>query len=105
MGQRPVGIQADQLIAIAHWASSESKLPVSVRAEGRRLGVGATVAAAMAPEAIQGLHVEGGFDSLRQVLNEDLSVDKTPELFCFGLLETCDLPVIRRAIPSLAEKK
>ena len=105
VGQRPVGIQADQLIAIARWASSESKLPVSVRAEGRRLGVGATVAAAMAPETIQGLHVEGGFESLRQVLNEDLSVDKTPELFCFGLLETCDLPVIRRAIPSLAEKK
>lgn len=105
VGQRPVGIQADQVIAVARWANSESKLPVSVRAEGRRLGVGATIAAALAPEAIQGLHVEGGFGSLRQVLNEDLSVDKTPELFCFGLLETCDLPVIRRAIPSLVEKK
>lgn len=104
VGQRPVGIQADQIVAVARWAGSESKLPVTVRAEGRRVGVGATVAAALAPEAIQGLHVEGGFDSLRQVLNEDLSVDKTPELFCFGLLETCDLPVIRRAIPSLAVK-
>ena len=105
VGQRPVGIQADQIVAVARWASRESKLPVTVRAEGRRLGVGATIAAALAPEAIQGLHVEGGFESLRQVLNEDLSVDKTPELFCFGLLETCDLPVIRRAIPSLANVK
>ena len=36
--------------------------------------------------------------SLKEVITKNLSPDKTPELFCFGLLEEFDIPQIEGMI-------
>jgi hypothetical protein len=68
--------------------------PVSVTATGPRTSLAALVAAAVETKSIASLHFDGAFKSLREVITRDLTVDKTPELFCFGLLEEFDIPQI-----------
>ncbi|MEZ6068629.1 MAG: hypothetical protein R3B90_23605, partial [Planctomycetaceae bacterium] len=94
VGERPLGIQAGQLRAIArHWNAVDEK-PVEVHAIGRRLGLASLIAAATEPQAIASVDITGGFESLRQVIEENLPVNEAPELFCFGLLAEFDIPRI-----------
>ena len=99
VGERPLGIQVDQIRAIARLASSvNGGKPVELFAVGRRLGLAATAAAALEPETIGKLTVEGGMMSLREVIEGNVAVNQEPELFCFGLLATCDIPSMEALI-------
>ncbi|MBN1422096.1 MAG: hypothetical protein JXP34_25205, partial [Planctomycetes bacterium] len=93
IGDRPLGIQASQIAAIARWLASERGAdPVTVIAEGPRTGLIALVAAALEDKAIAGVETRGALGSLREVIEKDWTVDEKPELFCFGLLESFDIP-------------
>jgi hypothetical protein len=93
VGERPLGIQADQVRAVCRFLRAEhARLPLEVHALGRRTALAALVAAALEPEAITGLELHGSFGTLREVLEENLAVNDAPELFCFGLLPVCDVP-------------
>jgi hypothetical protein len=59
---------------------------------GPRSSLFSLVAAALEPDAIAGLDAHNAMSSLKEVIGQDLSVDKFPELFCFGLLEEFDIP-------------
>jgi hypothetical protein len=87
-GDRPLGIQAGQIAAIARWAGS----PVTVSAVGPRASLVALVAAALEEKAIAGLELKKPYGSLKEILESGMGVDKAPELFCFGLLESFDIP-------------
>jgi dienelactone hydrolase len=92
VGDRPLGIQASQLTAIARWLKKKNEdQPVKVVAVGPRSSLFALVAAALEPRAIDGVELRGSFGSLREVIETDRTVDKEPELFCFGLLEAFDI--------------
>jgi dienelactone hydrolase len=88
IGDRPLGIQAGQIDAVARWL----KTPVSIEAFGPRSSLIATVAAALNPRAITAVKPHGALSSLKEVIEKNMTVDKTPELFCFGLLESFDIP-------------
>ncbi len=90
IGDRPLGIQASQLTAIASWLHK----PVSVESFGPRSSLIASVAAALKPAAIATVRKHGALSSLKQVFEQNLAADKFPELFCFGLLEAFDIPQI-----------
>jgi len=90
-GDRPLGVQASQVAATARWLESRRAGPVTVVAVGPRASLFALIAAALEP-AIAGLSLRESMGSLREILDQDLSADKTPELFCFGLLEAFDIP-------------
>jgi dienelactone hydrolase len=91
-GDRPLGLQAGQLAAAARWAKGEYKSsPVEVTAIGPRLSTVALVAAAIEPDAIGHLALDGAYGSLKEVIEQNRGVDLTPELFCFGLLEALDV--------------
>lgn len=93
LGERPLGLLAGQIAAVARWAGTERKLgPVSVRSVGPRLSLAALVAAAADNKAIAGYRNSEAYGSLHEILKQNLTVDKTPELFCFGLLESFDIP-------------
>ena len=93
LGERPLGLQAGQIASVARWLATERKLgPVSVHAVGPRTSLGALIAAALDTKAIAGHSTEGAYRSLHQILEQNLGVDKAPELFCFGLLESFDIP-------------
>jgi dienelactone hydrolase len=91
LGDRPLGIQASQVTATARWLESRGAGPVEILADGPRTGLVALVAAALEPKAIAGVTVRKGLSSLKEIIEKDFSTDKTPELFCFGLLETFDI--------------
>lgn len=96
VGERPLGVQASQIRAVARWLNDEQQAgPVYVAALGRRTGLGALIAQALDPQEIAGLHVEKPFVTLRQIINEDLQATDGPELFCFGLLQEFDIPEIK----------
>lgn len=92
VGERPLGIQASQLVAVARWANTELKAgEVSVVAVGPRTSAIALVAAALDDKAIARLELTGAFGSLKEVIERNTGVSAMPELFCFGLLESFDL--------------
>jgi hypothetical protein len=88
VGDRPLGIQASQIAAVARWAKS----PVVVESFGPRTSLVAAVAAALEPKAIAAAKTHGALSSLHDVLRSDMTADKFPELFTFGLLESWDIP-------------
>lgn len=91
IGDRPLGLQASQLGAVARWAREEFKDPVSISAYGRRACLCSLVATALDNKTIRGLKLYGSFASLKQVIEENKSVDQLAEVFCFGLLEAFDI--------------
>ncbi len=92
VGERPLGIQAAQLAAVARWAKQErGHVPVHVVAVGPRSSMAALVAAAVKPNAISGLELLGSLSSLKQLIDDDKTVETLPELFAFGLLRDFDV--------------
>ncbi len=91
VGERPLGIQASQIAAAARWAEAEFKQPVSVAGVGPRASVVALCAAALEPKAVAGLDLHQPMDSLKELIDKGVGVDKMPELFCFGLLRDFDM--------------
>src|SRR5213078_84700 len=95
VGERPLGIQASQLVAVANWADDHHKAqPVTLVASGPRSSLAALVAAAFDPEAIGGVQLHGSMASLKEVIEQNQGVNTAPELFCFGLLEKFDIKQI-----------
>jgi dienelactone hydrolase len=94
VGARPLGVQADQLQAATRWAASQFDEPViQVVAIGPRISLAALIAVAAADkdECPQQLVLHGSLNSLRQIIENNWTVDEFPELFCFGLLKQCDI--------------
>ena len=91
VGQRPLGVQASQVVAVSRWLAQRNGGSVSLYAHGPRTSLIATVAAALEPKAIADLSLNGSFGSLREIVEEKTGADQAPELFCFGLLEQFDI--------------
>ena len=93
VGERPLGLQASQLAAIARWSQRELKSgPVTLVARGPRSSTFSLIAAALEEKAVAGVELHGALGSLKEIIEKDWTVDKTPEMFCFGLLESFDIP-------------
>jgi dienelactone hydrolase len=93
VGERPLGLQAAQLAGIARFVRERRPdEPVTVIAVGPRASMAALVAAAIEPTAIQGAELMGALKNLRQLIDEDKTVEEFPELFAFGLLAEFDVP-------------
>ncbi len=92
VGERPLGIQAAQLAAVARWARGRHpKEPVSIAAFGPRSSIAALVAAAVEPAPIAEVELSDAPSSLRQLIEQDKTVETLPELFAFGLLADFDV--------------
>lgn len=92
VGSRAIAIQAAQLTAIAQTTRGvRPSEPVTLVAAGPRASMAALVATALEPAAISGAEVSGALASLKQLLEEDKTVEELPELFPFGLLTEFDV--------------
>ncbi len=92
LGDRPLGLQASQLAAIARWCEAEYGTgAVRVVARGPGASLFTLVAAGLEERAIDEVELYGSFGSLKEVIEQNGSADRTPELFCFGLLERFDI--------------
>jgi hypothetical protein len=93
VGERPLGLQASQLAAVARWSLKQHRSgPVTIVAHGPRSSLFSLVAAALEEKAIAGAELHGSMRSLKEIIMQNMAADKTPELFCFGLLEAFDVP-------------
>jgi hypothetical protein len=91
VGERPLGVQAAQLGAIAEWAGKAFGSPVRMVAVGPRTSLMALTAAAMQPASFQHVELRKSYGSLKEIIEQNLGVNQAPELFCFGLLEEFDI--------------
>ena len=96
VGERPLGIQASQMLSVAKWWKQANRgRGLAMHVEGERLAVAALVAAALEPGVFGSVNTPGAFESLHEVITQNWAVNQKPELFCFGLLAEFDLPQIR----------
>jgi len=92
VGERPLGLLASQLSSVSRWASSKSSALVSILTFGPSSSVTALVAAGLEPQAIGDLELSGAPASLKEPIEAKTLIEKSPTSFCFGLLESFDIP-------------
>jgi hypothetical protein len=91
-GDRPLGLEAAQLVAIAHWlrdAAGEQR--VRLETSGIRSQLVAQVATAIAPGLFSELVVTDGMKSLGYLLEKPVEYQAAPDLFCLDLYKEFDI--------------
>ncbi|HYM11309.1 MAG TPA: acetylxylan esterase [Bryobacterales bacterium] len=92
LGERSLGLEATQLVAIARWIGKTSGQPKGrLEANGPRTQTTALVAAALEPEMFSEIVVRQGMRSLRHLLDAPVDYRKVPEPFCLDLYREFDL--------------
>ncbi len=98
LGDRPLGVQASQVGAVARWARELFGVPVRVEAIGPRASVIVLTTAALEDATIAAVDVSETYGSLKELIERDVPYTQSPELFCFGLLEQCDVATLAALI-------
>ena len=92
VGDRPLGVQAAQVAAVAAWCAGDRQTgPVTLVAIGPRSTTCALVAAALEEDAIGQVELYGALGSLKEVIEKNWGANTVPELLSFGLLEAFDV--------------
>ena len=100
VGDRALGIEAGQLAAVSRWATDRFQSKPLMQTIGPRSSIVALVVKAMEPRNLGPLNPSQHIESLHDILRNNWTVTDKPELFCFGLLESFDVPQLK----ALAEK-
>jgi dienelactone hydrolase len=94
-GDRPLGMQAAQLIEIANWARKQgSAETISVETQGIRNQVTALVASALEPTSFSSLFTRSGMKSLGYLLDHGVRYQDAPDLFCLDLYKNFDIDTL-----------
>lgn len=92
LGERPLGLQAAQLIRIARWAEQKSgTAKVRLEVSGMRNQAAALVAAALEPDLFSEISVRQGIRSFSYLLDKPITYAQAPELFCLDLYKDFDI--------------
>jgi len=92
VGERPLGLEAAQLIALAHWAKENWQAPrVRLESTGMRNQVAALVASALEPDLFSAEEIHAGMRSLRYLFDNPVAYGDAPDLFCLDLYRDFDL--------------
>lgn len=92
-GDRPLGLQAAQLIAVARWLGERTGAKqVRLESTGPRSQVTALIVAALEPSLFSTVEVREGMNSLAHLLNAPVTYEAAPDLFCLDLYRDFDIP-------------
>lgn len=109
VGDRPIGVLASQIVAIARHAhdTDRSGRTVTLHSVGPRSSLFSLIAASLEPQAIGAVTQRDAMSSLKQhVIEGNRGVSEAAELFCFGLLEHFDVPQLQTLVaPRKVETK
>jgi dienelactone hydrolase len=102
MGERPLGIEAAQLLATAKWLETNTgQRQLRVETNGIRNQVIGLVAAALDPESFSEVMSRNSMDSLAYLIDAKVPYRSAPELFCLDLYKDFDLdPLAAIASPT-----
>jgi dienelactone hydrolase len=106
LGERPLGIEAGQLIATARWLGERSgHVKVRLETRGIRSQVVALTAAALEPTLFSEVLTRHGMKSLSYLLDAPVPLRSAPELFCLDLYKEFDLNrLVALASPAAVEQ-
>lgn len=91
-GDRPLGMEAAQLLGITHWARQQFQAPrVRLETTGMRSQVEALVAAALEPGLFSEVVTHRGIETLSYLLDKPVAYDAAPDLFCLDFFSEFDL--------------
>ncbi len=90
-GNRPLGLEAAQLTAIARWLHAATGRPVEVQTYGIRSQVVALTAAALAPADFSTVVSRDAMRSLEYLIDKPVPFRDAPELFCLDLYQYFDI--------------
>jgi dienelactone hydrolase len=96
-GDRSLGLQVAQLLAVAHWLRSThpvSRIQISTR--GIRTQVIAMIAAAIEPNTFSDEANHGGMMKLSYLYDKPVPLRTAPELFCLDLYRLFDIDVLSK---------
>jgi dienelactone hydrolase len=92
LGERPLGIESAQLVAIARWLRAQPGVTeVRLECTGIRNQTVVLVAAALEPQLFSHVVVHEGMKSLGYLLAKPVEYDQAPDLFCLDLYKEFDL--------------
>jgi dienelactone hydrolase len=95
LGERPLGLQAAELAAVARWLQARGAPPrPRIEAKGMRSQLVALVAVALEPSLYSELVVRDGIPSLGQLLEQPVEFMDAPELFCLDLYKDFDVATL-----------
>ncbi len=106
LGERPLGIEAGQLIATARWlAEAAGTSKVRLETYGIRCQVVALAATALEPALFSQIVARHGMKSLSYILDAAVPLRSAPELFCLDLYKEFDLDrLVAMASPVAVEQ-
>jgi dienelactone hydrolase len=91
-GNRSLGLEAAQLVAISNWARDRFHAPsVRIESNGIRSQMEALTASALAPHLFSEAAVQGGMRSLSYLFDKPVSYEKFADLFCLDLYKDFDV--------------
>ncbi|MGD0220908.1 MAG: acetylxylan esterase [Terriglobia bacterium] len=92
VGDRPIGLQAAQLIEVSRWARQRGGVEnLRLEITGMRNQVAGLVAAAIEPKLFAKVVVHEGIPSLGYLLEKPVAFQDAPELFCLDLYKKFDV--------------
>jgi hypothetical protein len=92
IGDRPLGIQASQILSVTRWARQQLGVTqISLIADGPRTSLIALVASALSRTAIDAVETYRSPASLRELIEQNKGMNEIPEALCFGLLKEFDI--------------
>jgi dienelactone hydrolase len=92
IGDRPIGMEAAQLIEAAHWIKERTGVSqLRLESTGIRNQVVALIAAALQPELFSEVVVREGMGSLAYLLEKPVEFSQAADLFCLDLYKEFDL--------------
>jgi hypothetical protein len=91
-GDRALGIEAAQLIALAQWMKkSFGSQKIQIESTGIRNQVAALIAAGVEPTLFSQVAIHDGMPSLQYLLDAPVKFEAAPDLFCLDLYKEFDI--------------
>lgn len=95
-GERPLGMEAAQLIGLARWAQTNfGSGTIRVESTGIRSELISLVAAALDPNKFSEVAIYGGMHSLGYLLEKPVPYEAAPDLFCLDLYKDFDIDQLK----------
>jgi dienelactone hydrolase len=100
IGDRPIGMEAAQLITIGRWAKERAALShVRLEVGGIRSQGVALAAGSLEPNLFSEIRVRNGMHSLSYLLNLPVTFEQAPDLFCLDLYKYFDVDSLEALTP------
>jgi dienelactone hydrolase len=106
-GDRALGVEAAQLIALAQWMRKSYGSPnIRVESTGIRNQVVALIAADLEPSLFSDVVIQEGMSSLKHLLDAPVKFESAPDLFCLDLYKEFDIDRLAKlAAPAVVTQK